>query len=57
MRFKIVEKANPHAVHGYFDTLAPAERALREDIPEYVARGFFMDKTLRADSFEVRPNA
>lgn len=51
--FKIVEKKNPLAVHGLFDSRARAERHLKEVIPGYVARGLFMDKTLTADSFEV----
>lgn len=51
--FKLVEKQNPLACHGLFDSLERAERHLREVIPDYVARGFFMDKTLTAESFEV----
>ena len=52
-RFKIVEKQNPLAVHGLFDSLDRAEQHLKETIPQYVARGFFMDKTLTATSFEI----
>ena len=51
--FKLVEKKNHNAVHGLFEVLARAERHLREVIPDYVARGYFMDKTLRADDFEI----
>jgi hypothetical protein len=51
--FKIVEKDNHLAVHGIFDYRERAERFLREVIPEYVKRGYFMDKTLTADSFVI----
>lgn len=51
--FKLVEKANPLAVHGIFDSLDRAERHLRITVPLYVAQGYFMDKSLTADSFEI----
>lgn len=51
--FKIVEKKNPLAVHGYFISRETAERHLSQTIPDYVARGFFMDKTLTAKSFKI----
>ena len=51
MVWHIVEKNNPLALHGIFDSLARAERHLNEIIPVYVSRGYFMDKTLTADSF------
>jgi len=54
--FKLVEKANPLAVHGLFSTMESAEKHLREVVPVYVSRGYFSDKTLRPDSFEVVPN-
>ena len=57
MEYAIVEKKNHLAVHGIFDTLDRAEAFLAGTIPLYVARGFYMDKTLRADSFEVIPYA
>ncbi len=50
---KLVEKNNHLAVHALFDTLDRAERHLSVVIPDYVARGFFMDKSLTADSFEI----
>ena len=52
-KYKIVEKKNPLAVHALFDSLQRAERHLNEVIPEYVKRGFFMDKTLTANCFEI----
>ena len=52
-KFSIVEKANRLAVHGLFATRERAERHLKEVIPVYVERGYFMDKTLSADDFEI----
>lgn len=46
-------KADPLAVHGIFDSLERAERHLAVNIPVYVSRGYFTDKTLTADSFEI----
>lgn len=51
--YALVERDNPLALHGIFDTLASAERHLAETIPVYVARGYFMDKTLTQDSFMI----
>lgn len=51
--FKLVEKKNHLAVHGLFMSRESAEKHLREKIPVYVAKSYFMDKTLKADSFEV----
>jgi hypothetical protein len=51
----IIEKDNPLAVHGIFDTEARAWEFLRETVPEYCRRGFYSDKTLTPDSFTVVP--
>jgi hypothetical protein len=51
--FKLIEKNNPLVVHGRFDSLDRAERHLRENIPVYCARGYFTDKTLTPDSFQI----
>lgn len=53
--YKMVEKGNRLAVHGLFDTKELAEYHLRVRIPDYCARGFFMDKTLTPESFEIVP--
>ena len=53
--FRIVEKRNPLHVHGLFDRRERAERHLRETIPEYCRRGYFMDKTLTPFDFEIQP--
>jgi len=50
---KLVEKRNHLAVHGLFDSMASATRHLAETIPVYVARGYFMDKSLKPDDFEI----
>ena len=57
MEYAIVEKANRLAVHGIFDTRERADAFLAGTIPIHVARGYFMDKTLCKDSFEVIPYA
>jgi hypothetical protein len=53
MGWKVIENNNPLAVHGLFDSLERAKRHLKEIIPEYVAKGYFMDKTLKVDDFEI----
>ena len=55
MQYKLVEKKDPLALHAIFDSLESAERHLKETVPQYVAMGYFMDKTLTADSFEIKP--
>ncbi len=52
-RIRIVERKDPLAVHGLFDSLDRAERHLREVIPLYVQRGYFMDKTLMPEDFII----
>lgn len=52
-KIKIVEKKNALAVHGLFDTVARAENHLKNNIPEYVRRGYYMDKNLTADDFAI----
>lgn len=54
-QFKLVEKANHLHVHGHFDTKERAERHLKESVPDYCKRGFYMDKRLTSDSFEIIP--
>lgn len=51
--FKVVEKKNHLAVHGLFTRWVSAQRHIDEVIPEYVAKSYFMDKTLKASDFEV----
>ena len=51
--YKLVEKQNHLAVHGLFESRAMAEKFLAETVPVYVAKSYYMDKTLTAESFEV----
>lgn len=53
--YRLIEKKHPLHLHGIFDDLASAERHLKETIPEYVRKGYFMDKTLRPDDFIIVP--
>ncbi len=56
MAFLIVEKKNHNAVHGIFDTLDRADNHLQNVIPVYCQRGYYMNKSLKADDFEVINN-
>ncbi len=53
MQYHLVEKKNRHACHGIFDSKERADKHLAETIPVHVARGYFMDKKLRANSFRI----
>lgn len=53
MAYALVEKKNHLAVHGLFNSLERAEYHLKNVIPNYVSQGYFMDKTLKPDSFEI----
>lgn len=54
MTFKIVEKKNNLAVHAHCSTRESAERYIKNTVPMHVARGYYMDKTLTVDSFEIK---
>jgi hypothetical protein len=51
--FKLVEINNELAIHGIFDSEEGAKKHLKETIPLYVQRGYFMNKTLTADIFKI----
>ena len=53
-QFKIVEKNNNLAVHCHCATLESAMYWIEKLAPEYCKKGYFMDKTLTADSFEIK---
>ena len=55
MGYKLVERRDLLAVHGYFDSLERAEWHLKNNIPVYVSRGYFMDKTLTPGDFIILP--
>jgi hypothetical protein len=52
--FYVVEKVNPLAVHAHCSTQDRAQHWIDNNAPEYVRLGYFTDKTLTADSFEIR---
>lgn len=52
--FKVVEKGNHLAVHAHCSTLASAQRWIEVNAPEYCAKGYFMNKALTPDSFEIK---
>ena len=54
MTFKVVEKQNPLAVHVICDSRERAQFWIDVKAPEYAAKGYFMDKTLTADSFTIK---
>lgn len=54
MRFYVIEKQNPNAVHCICDSLERAQHWINTLAPLYVARGMFTDKTLTADSFTIK---
>ena len=51
--YTLVEKKNRLVIHGIFMSRERAEKHLKENIPDYCKRGFFMDKTLCPDDFEI----
>lgn len=53
MKYKLVEKENHLAVHVLFDSYASAHRHLVMNIPAYCEKGYFMDKSLTPESFEI----
>lgn len=53
MVYWIVEKKNHKALHGIFDSYERAVNHLNNTIPFYCDNGYFMDKTLTPDSFEI----
>lgn len=51
--YKVIKKLNPLAVHALCDSLERAQHWINVLAPEYVRKGYFMDKTLTADSFTI----
>lgn len=50
---KVVEKKNHLACHGIFNSVESAKNHLENTIPEYVRKGYFMEKTLASQDFEI----
>jgi hypothetical protein len=57
MTYKIIEKKNPLAVHALFSSLESAQRWIAVNAVEYCAKGYFMDKTLTPQSFEIKASS
>lgn len=51
--YAVVEKNNHLAVHALCHSMEAARRWIEVSAPTYCARGFFMDKTLTPESFEI----
>jgi hypothetical protein len=51
--FKVIEKANPLAVHAHCSGIDGATRWITVNAPAYCAKGYFMDKTLTPESFAI----
>lgn len=54
--FKLVEKKNHLAGHGYFCTKEAAEYHLKSILPKYLENKHFAFKGLKADDFEIIEN-
>lgn len=53
-RFYVVQKNDQNAIHAVCSTREGAQKWIDEFAPVYVQRGFFSDKTLTAESFEIK---
>ena len=52
--YKAIEKDNPLAVHALFgQNIVAAKKWLEEIMPKYVSLGYYTDKTLTKESFEI----
>ncbi len=51
--FKLVEKSNHNNIHGIFGSKESGEQFLKEIVPLYIKNGYYCDKKLTIDSFEV----
>lgn len=53
MKYKAIEKKDKFAIHAICESKESAQRWININAVEYCAKGYFMDKTLTPDSFEV----
>ena len=53
MSFALTEKKNHLAIHCIFDTRERAELFLSETVPLYITRGYYQNKALRTEDFEI----
>lgn len=51
--FKVVEKTNQNAVHALCDTLERAQHWIDVKAAHYARLGYFIDKTLKPESFMI----
>ena len=54
MKWLVIEKQNPLAAHAICDTRERAQFWIDTRAPEYAAKGYFINKTLTADSFTIK---
>lgn len=52
--FYVVEKSNHLHVHAHCSTKESAERWIAVNAVEMCAKGYFMDKSLTPQSFEIK---
>jgi bifunctional pyridoxal-dependent enzyme with beta-cystathionase and maltose regulon repressor activities len=52
--YHVIEKKNPLAVHAICHSFERAEYWIKELAPSYCANGFFIDKTLKPNSFKIK---
>ena len=52
-KYKVVLKADRNFVMALFSSRRGAEEYLATTLPGYIAKGYLMDKTLKAEDFEV----
>lgn len=57
MKYIIIEKASPLAVHCICDSRERAQHWIDVKALEYAAKGYFINKTLTADSFTIKEQA
>lgn len=54
-KYKVVLKADHNFVMALCGSRESAESYIAETLPRYVAKGYLMDKTLKATDFEALP--
>lgn len=52
--FYVIEKKNRLAIHAICHSLERAENWIKLNAPLYCAKGYFMDKRLKPNSFTIR---
>jgi len=52
-KFWLVEKKNHAVVHGLFYLREAGELYLKHKVPQYCKRGYYKDKALKPEDFEI----